>query len=656
MATWSGVYLLSISWMPLIIGLSLGLMENPSLKKMVITALAFGCQLLSGEFQCAAFTAIFVFIMFLFEKIPLKRRLTVLAYLAGAAAIASLLAMPQVLPAIDLLEQSSRASGIELTDASQFSFHPLRLIEFAAPNLLGNPIDRSNYLGSFMNDDGDGIFTHPWMISPYFGSLSIGFILVSIFMPTRQYRRRVRWIAVLGLIAMLIALGRHTPVFEIFYTWMPGANFFRYPAKYFSIVALAASVLGAVGLDSLVQNGKRLGDKKNRARFYLVGAINAALVIVLFACIPAIPWFCEKLSPYGLDVEQVQSTVRGSLLGGASVLLFFFLMLYISFRLKPSLLGPCSAICLTGQILWFNSSITDTTTPDLYTTLPSTAKFVIDDTPKDQPVRLMQFYIRTNKKASPQIRGALHAMNLTNNFGSIFGIGYPGSYSASSVGEKHEFWKSTQSYQKQTMDTFSIRHLLVDQYQPVPDYVGFQLAKTFADGKIRIFRNPRALPHVHPVRHVKVVATFEDALANLKDPNIYLSRSAVIQGIESPTAEVSPGPPPGSCSSNRPKGSTIEISCNTSENGWAIINESHHSNWSATLDGTQVPIRRANAIVMGISLPAGNHDIILTYRESKLLLGTILAAIGLLICIVITLSIIPIPPIPRSRRRTTRIS
>lgn len=78
----------------------------------------------------------------------------------------------------------------------------------------------------------------------------------------RRGMARLRFWAVFGaamwVVAVLFALGRHTPVYPIFFRLVPGISRFPYPIRYRLFQCLAAALLAGLGLESLGRGSSRL--------------------------------------------------------------------------------------------------------------------------------------------------------------------------------------------------------------------------------------------------------------------------------------------------------------------------------------------------------------------------------------------------------------
>ncbi len=69
--------------------------------------------------------------------------------------------------------------------------------------------------------------------------------------------------------------------------------------------------------------------------------------------------------------------------------------------------------------------------------------------------------------------------------------------------------------------------------------------------------------------------------------------------------------------------------------GMAVLSELHHPGWSATLDGQQAPLKRVDFAIMGVPVPAGTHDIVLTFSPTGLKVGGTISIVACLAALVL---------------------
>jgi len=155
----------------------------------------------------------------------------------------------QWVPAAELLELSVRAQELGREFFTTNSLQPEMLTQFIAPfAALGNPsVFNMEYFG-------------------YFGLLPLALIAAAFW----RRDARVIFFAILGLGALAFALGEFNPIYSLLY-YVPVFNRFRVPARFLLLVLLSASILGAMGLQVIL----------DRVRNYR--ALAAAVVFIALA-------------------------------------------------------------------------------------------------------------------------------------------------------------------------------------------------------------------------------------------------------------------------------------------------------------------------------------------------------------------------------------
>ncbi len=199
-------------------------------------------MLLGGD----AFTFVWGFAITGFEGLA-RRTASSLTRLMVLASFAGAIGLVVWAPAMLELSSSGRHGGVGITSALRWSWSPL---DFPGV-LLAGLFQRGSLLGgsfwSLLHEFG-GSF--PWNESPFLGLVA----LVALgFLPTRARRWRTDQVlvpAVLGL-ALLLALGSHTPLVEPIYRAFPFLTNLRYPAKHWVMVNLAALLLAGLSLSRL---------------------------------------------------------------------------------------------------------------------------------------------------------------------------------------------------------------------------------------------------------------------------------------------------------------------------------------------------------------------------------------------------------------------
>lgn len=160
------------------------------------------------------------------------RVLRVTMVLVVAAALALMLALPQLIPTLELTGLSNRGGGFNPQQAMAFSWEPV----LVGRGLL--PSYDTQIFGEYI---------------AYVGVFGLALVLFGAF---SESRRRAPFVFV-AMMGIFLALGLYNPFY-----WqaaaLPGFNLFRVPARWLGLFALGAGVLSAMGAQALIEADKGL--------------------------------------------------------------------------------------------------------------------------------------------------------------------------------------------------------------------------------------------------------------------------------------------------------------------------------------------------------------------------------------------------------------
>lgn len=233
---------------------------------MLLGAVAVAMQILGGYPQPAFYTLLaavcYAGIRLIGPRVEaeastkLKRRAIgwiVTMYLLGAA-----LAAAQLFPALDAARESVRAGGSDFPFASSYSLPPENLLTLIVPYPFGDDFS-APYTGRWLL----------WEMSLYVGGVAVALAACGIIGSRRGHERAAAAVLVL---ALLLALGAHTPLFRVVYEIVPGVDHFRAPARFAFLAALMIAALAAAGFDAV-------RDKRFPRRALAVAAAVAAIAL-----------------------------------------------------------------------------------------------------------------------------------------------------------------------------------------------------------------------------------------------------------------------------------------------------------------------------------------------------------------------------------------
>lgn len=251
----------------------------PPLANTLLLAMAFALQLFSGHTQTVFMSGVALGIYALCTR-PIRGVLT----LAGAGIAAVVLALPQLIPTLELSSVSNRRGGFNVNQATAFSFNPFVTGRGLLPSydrmIFSEYIAYPGIIGAALA--WIGIFDRP-TASPS-PSESGG----------RRWERLRRWFArpqtrwiVLALVGLALAYGLYNPLY-LALAGLPGFNLFRVPARWLALFALGVGMLAALGAEALSKGAAQRATAEGRPSRRPYGMIGgfAVVVIALMAAAP----------------------------------------------------------------------------------------------------------------------------------------------------------------------------------------------------------------------------------------------------------------------------------------------------------------------------------------------------------------------------------
>jgi hypothetical protein len=255
-------------WAPLILLAIDGVARSGSVRWAVLGTFAIAMQILAGHPQYVYYTAIVAGAYALLRLATGTHRLMLAGCFVAMYVAAALLTAVQLLPGIAATRESVRGAGTEYQFASTFALPPQNLVTLVAPNFFGRlpPSESAAPPDAYW---GAGYL---WEMSLF--ASAAGLVLAVYGVAVDRSRRK--WIAVaMVLVTLVLALGRHTPLYRLMYDYLPGYSSFRGTVKFTYLAILFIAVLAGLGLDRLRES--------RRPPWAGIGLAGAACVVLLVA-------------------------------------------------------------------------------------------------------------------------------------------------------------------------------------------------------------------------------------------------------------------------------------------------------------------------------------------------------------------------------------
>lgn len=507
------------------------------------------------------------------------RRRTAAAALTFALAL--LVCAVQLLPALGEFARSSREAEMRPEQGALIgSVPPARLATLLEPRLVGDPgaADDLDYWGAGVFEGGN----------PYFLDIAIGLIPLAFALASLRDLRG-RWALAVAAFCAVASMGRHLPGYDAVAEVL---RIFRYPEKWWGLATVALALAAAVGVE------RTLVRREPEARLLLarvatgLGLFTGALA----ALAGAAPTFRKLLWAAGLgageaSAERVAATLAPLLLADAAALFVVGAL----FRKSSARFGARLALPATCALFLLDatrrvSGSLPVGPPDRWRIEPPAVRYVRSLT---GPGR---FYDDRADDRAVVVRRALENGGfdpLHPATGLAWGLRYAGDNDVDRMTPKERVAESRRLFQLPW---------------------GEEKIERLRRLGVRAVRTPSEGPDPPGVRHVGRLGG---------------DRLVVLEGARG-EVELQPG---GRILFHRRRPNRDELRVEVPSAARLVLTRSFDPNWRAELDGQPARTEPSDGHLTAITVPAGEHDVVLRYRNPLFLWGGAATAAGLLVAV-----------------------
>ena len=585
----------TFSWLPWVVWLAPAAWRVGG-KRMLWAVLAGAMQMLAGGPETIVITWLILFVLACGDWIGghAPRGRMILRF-GGLGFLVALICAVQLLPFLELLARSQRDSAYSAS-TQDWSMPFWGWANFLVPLFRTSP----GAQGIVMPNG------QYWTSSYYAGIGTVALVAVAV---RRVPHWRVRALAVLLFLGLVLALGEGTLLYRGLRWCFPGLGLVRYPVKAVILSLALAPPLAAYGLAALAGDVPRVG------RFEL-GC--AAAVLLLAGTIVAVDW--RSAIPDGVWRETWHSGLSRAaflilialaiaallcahgqwraLCGGLLVLVFWLDLLTHTPAQNP---GVDPAVYRPG---WTKAQLPPNLQPRLGESRAMITPAALEILRYNALPSLAETYLR-NRRAIRVNCNLLDALPQVDGFFSL------------TPRESHRLTRLPYDQPKRDFPT------LLDFWA---------VSQTTAAGSTAewAFRST-AMPIVSAGQQ-PVFADDATAFATFTQTNLDLRRIVFLP--PEARAEVSVTQPvaarvlPTQFSQQK-----ISIQTEAPAPSLVVISQTYYPAWRAYADGRPIKLWRANYAFQALQVPAGRHRIELCYEDRTLRVGAVLTALGLLGCV-----------------------
>jgi len=542
---------------------------------LLLSAVATALSWLGGSPQMALFGSMVAGLLALRIAADLwPERRADAAWAVAVVPVGFVLASVLVLPALELSRMGPRSMAVDYAFATSWKWPDAwGLALLVLPHAYGDGRWGLNF----------------WEATGYVGLPALA---LSVAAPPR--RRGVVLFAVLAVLGAWLSLGDRAPLglHWLFYKFLPGYGSFRVPTRGLLVTAFAMALLSAEGLEAL----RRDPTRSRLARSFGV-FVAVALLALALPRLPGWPfdpvstrktaWFAVMISGFGaLWVLAVWHGLRGALAGAAMVALAFYDPWFLFSRFNDVSRSADERPALED----FSPFVPAAPAPRRIAVVAKWGASI------NAPLRngwegTMGYGPMSIQRVRELLEGTRHGRVVP--LGAMDGDAtFPGARPTSPL------WPL-------------LATPIVVADRPMPGLVDFFVGRNEWENPLVGFRAP-ALPRVFWTGSWEVAPD-----SAVTEPLLRAARGDVVVLPEPPPGLSAPGGPEGPVAAEaiRVDAAALAATVVAPRDGLAVILDPFYPGWTATLDGTPVPILRADYAFQAVAVPAGRHELRLTYRN-----------------------------------------
>lgn len=550
--------------------------------------------LLAGHAQLAFYSLVLTTSWVGYHAISLRRVHDSLLYIVSysltiilAAGISSI----QLIPTAELLLNSQRAIEVGFDSGMDYSFWGWHFLNFLNPGWFGSPAT-ANYWG----------YGNAWEDAVYVGVLPLVLCLVAVKHVLHKSRFQGILICLYAcvILAVLLALGKFTPIYLWLYSHIPTFSMFQSPARWMFITTFCISIIAALGSEFFTRPSGRL-------RYWLNLSAMGAAAIGIGALLGL------------LVLPRFEPTIFKSILSFSAILFICLLAwIYLPVESKARNFFITGVIALLSIDLiiaaWGFQPVVDMATLQKLTRDTQSSGVMYVDSSSEYWMKFRRFFrfldFRPVEELSDIANTGLPNLNLltssksANNFDPLVPEGYD-----------------------QLMH--KLQMLDLDTQYAVLSRLGVNKFISANNGTPSGL-SEKSLPETGVIywsNCVKSVVNKEQAW----DALIHSDKSMVIiEGvIEESLSNCSISESAVSIKSETT--GNISINSNSSQPGWLVFRQTLYPGWKVSIDGKQASYYPADYLFMAVELPAGEHEVIWYYDPISYKIGGLVTLLSIIV-------------------------
>jgi len=578
-------------------------------------------------------------------------------YYATMGVSALCFAAPQLLPSWEFRLFSNRANGLSFWAVSRDSLPPQNLLTLIMPYFFGCPGTNTLWQSTIYA-----------VSNIYFGIASLALGVIAVRTETESRWRGAAFLfGSLWVFAILMTLGRYTPLYRLFYYFVPGYDTFRAPGRFQVFVGFSQATLAGIGLDRLLYSRSRADVLRQRTAVRILGVAAGVMFFVFGGMFCFREPLFRRLEPYGRGILYdlyynrgrgqahsfeyyvnrmpvalnmiIGQGIRASVFLGISAALagvalrrrrpsprtvggfFLIALLADNATMARPMIKPCSIQVYFGshpaleflkkhrvseRVLWHDGVLR----------YQGGMWSGIRDVRGYNPVVIQKYLelLAANDQRCPNADMFFTFLdNPDGPFLRLLNVGWFLREAGSSSPSK-ENWRLVGRFRG-----LRFRHV---------EYKDFQM---IFSTEVEVFRARNPLPRAWFVNSVVSVSPRTDVLKRMQSEDFDPVSTAYCECPVAAAQRMSPkreGTAQAILKDETPN--RLVFLTRSKENRLLVLSEIWYPGWRGYIDGRLTPIWRTDHALRGVEVPAGEHTVTLVYRPGSFRLGLIVMVLAVM--------------------------
>jgi len=587
----------AILYLPLILYAVEMYFKSSSKKFLFLLSFSIPLSFFSGHFQISLYVLITLFVYIIYKFFSTKNKRNTL-YVILYTIFGLLIAMPQILPSIELYGQTVRSGMFQKIEAIPFQY----FATFFAPDYFGNPVTRNDWFGHYAEWAG------------YIGILPL---MLAVYSITRKKNVQTVYLFIFGILVLLLAF--NSPLLSLLVTLHIPVLSTSAASRIIVIYSFFFSLLSAFGADYLIEDIST-NKSKNRILTWLLSFFAAFIVLWLIVIF-------KIFLPFDKVVIAKQNLIFPSLI---FILIFVSIGVSMLFQKRKFLkfLPLILLLILTFDMLRFTTKWQPN----------DPREFVFPEITFTKQFKLISGYDRVFSSLGGEAILNYYKLPSLEGYDPLYLKRYGEFISAVDDGTLKDPQRSVVNFPKRGIYINKAINLLGVKYLihkfsdgrnswtfPFWEYPS-QFVLVYKDQAFEIYRNNRAFPRAFLVNSYEVIPDQSKIIKTLFSQGFNMKEKIILE--KNPGVVKSKNNQNNKLEIVKYSPNEINIKTEVEKDSLLFLSDSYYDAWKAFQDGKEIPIYRANYAFRAVPVNAGSHVIEFSYDPLSFKIGLFLALIG----------------------------